>query len=159
MAKYWSFSFSISPSNEYSRLTSFWTDWFDLLAVQETLKSLLQQQFRSISYLMGLLIRICSIAKSCQTSATPWTVACQSALPSTISWSLLKFMPIESVMPSNYNPLLCLFLYALNLSQHEALFQWEVNTLKSVLGLEHCLAHRMHQEWWLDTSCHCSWCF
>ena len=40
--KYWSFSFSISPSNEYSGLTSFRIDWFDLLAVQGTLKSLLQ---------------------------------------------------------------------------------------------------------------------
>ena len=40
--KYCSFSFSISPSNEYSRLISFRVDWFDLLAVQETLKSLLQ---------------------------------------------------------------------------------------------------------------------
>jgi len=42
--KYWSFSFSISPSNEYSGLTSLRTDWFDLLAVQGTLKSLLQHQ-------------------------------------------------------------------------------------------------------------------
>ena len=40
--KYWSFSFSISPSNEYSRLSSFRMDWLDLLAVQGTLKSLLQ---------------------------------------------------------------------------------------------------------------------
>ena len=40
--KYWSFSFSISPSNEYSGLISFRIDWFDLLAVQGTLKSLLQ---------------------------------------------------------------------------------------------------------------------
>ena len=40
--KYWSFSFSISPSNEYSELISFRMDWFDLLAVQGTLKSLLQ---------------------------------------------------------------------------------------------------------------------
>ena len=39
---YWSFSFNISPSNEYSRLISFRIDWFDLLAVQRTLKSLLQ---------------------------------------------------------------------------------------------------------------------
>ena len=38
--KYWSFSFSISPSNEYSGLISFWIDWLDLLAVQGTLKSL-----------------------------------------------------------------------------------------------------------------------
>ena len=41
--KYWSFSFSISPSNEYSGLTSFRIDWFDLLAVQGTLRSLSQQ--------------------------------------------------------------------------------------------------------------------
>ena len=40
--KYWSFSFSISPSNEHSGLISFRIDWFDLLAVQGTLKSLLQ---------------------------------------------------------------------------------------------------------------------
>ena len=40
--KYWSFSFSISPPNEYSGLISFRTDWFDLLAVCRTLKSLLQ---------------------------------------------------------------------------------------------------------------------
>ena len=40
--KYWSFSFSISPSNEYSRLISFRMDWLDLLTVQGTLKSLLQ---------------------------------------------------------------------------------------------------------------------
>ena len=41
-SKYWSFGFSISPSNEYSWLISFRTDWFDFLAVQGTLKSLLQ---------------------------------------------------------------------------------------------------------------------
>ena len=40
--KYWSFSFNISPSNDYSRLISFRMDWLDLLAVQRTLKSLLQ---------------------------------------------------------------------------------------------------------------------
>ena len=40
--KYWSFSFSISPSNEYSGLISFRVDWFDLFAVRGTLRSLLQ---------------------------------------------------------------------------------------------------------------------
>ena len=43
-SNYWSFSFSISPSSEYSGLISFSVDWFDLLAVQGTLKSLLQHQ-------------------------------------------------------------------------------------------------------------------
>ena len=41
LPKYWSFSFNISPSNEYSELISFRIDWFDLLSVQGTLKSLL----------------------------------------------------------------------------------------------------------------------
>ena len=43
LPKYWSFSFNISPSNEYSGLISFTIDWFDLLAVQGTLQSLLQR--------------------------------------------------------------------------------------------------------------------
>ena len=47
--KYWSFSFSISPSNEYSGLSSFRMDWFDLLAVQGTLKSSPAPQFKSIN--------------------------------------------------------------------------------------------------------------
>ena len=47
--KYWSFSFSINPSNDYSELISFRMDWFDLLAVQETLKSLLQLHNSKIS--------------------------------------------------------------------------------------------------------------
>ena len=49
--KYWSFSFSISPSNEYSGLISFRTDWFDLLAVQWNLKSLLQHHSSKASIL------------------------------------------------------------------------------------------------------------
>ena len=49
--KYWSFSFSINPSNEYSGLISFWTDWFDLLAVQGTLKSLPQHHSSKASIL------------------------------------------------------------------------------------------------------------
>ena len=49
--KYWSFSLSISPSNEYSRLTSFRMDWLDLLAVQGTLKSLLQHHSSKASVL------------------------------------------------------------------------------------------------------------
>ena len=49
--KYWSFSFSISPSSEYSGLISFWIHWFDLLEVQGTLKSLLQQHSSKASIL------------------------------------------------------------------------------------------------------------
>ena len=56
--EYW--SFSISPSSEYSRLISFRTDWFDILAVQQTLKSLLQHhssiKSSSLSYLYGPIL-------------------------------------------------------------------------------------------------------
>ena len=65
--KYWSFGFSISPSSEYSGLISFRMDWLDLLAVQGTLKSLLQHQFKRIdssvfSFLYGPTL----------TSMLPW---------------------------------------------------------------------------------------
>ena len=50
--KYWSFSFSISPSNEYSGLISFSIDWLDLLAIQGTLKSLLQHHNWKASILL-----------------------------------------------------------------------------------------------------------
>ena len=51
LAKYWSFSFSVSPSNEYSGLVSFRMDWLDLFAVQGTLKSLLQHHSSKASIL------------------------------------------------------------------------------------------------------------
>ena len=55
--KYWSFSFSISPSNEYSGLISFRIDWLDLLAVQETLKSLLQHHSsKKTNYLYDVIL-------------------------------------------------------------------------------------------------------
>ena len=59
--KGWSFSFSISPSNEYSGLTAFRIDWLDLFAVQGTLKSLLTPQLKSInssalSFLYSLIL-------------------------------------------------------------------------------------------------------
>ena len=54
-SKYWSFHFSISPSNEYSGPVSFRMDWFDLLAVQGTLKSLLQHHSSKASILRAQL--------------------------------------------------------------------------------------------------------
>ena len=49
--QYWSFSFSISPSNEYSEMISFRIDWFDILALQRTLKTLLQHHNSKASIL------------------------------------------------------------------------------------------------------------
>ena len=69
--KYWSFSFSISPSNEYSGLISFKTDWLDLLVVQGTLKSLLQHpQFKSIN--SSVLSRTCQVYNKCKVNESQY---------------------------------------------------------------------------------------
>ena len=69
-SKYWSFSFSISPFNEYSGLISFRIDWFDLLTVQGTLKSLLQHHSSKAlilwcsAFFMGQLSHLCMTGKT-----------------------------------------------------------------------------------------------
>ena len=189
--KYWSFSFSISPSNEHPGLISFRMDWLDLLAVQGTLKSLLQHhsskasilqcsafftiqfshpymttgktialtRWTSVGKVMSLLFKMLSrsdakyyigflsfflffffflihsflflfvcfflsvlhfLSSSCihayqhnqfssvqllshvQLFVTLWTAACQASLSITNSWSLLRLMSIELVMPTNH---------------------------------------------------------
>ena len=62
--KYWSFSFTISPSSEYSGLISFRTDWFDLFAVQETLKSFSKATIRKHQFFSAQP----SLWSNCQTS-------------------------------------------------------------------------------------------
>ena len=76
--KYWSFSFNISPSNENSGLISFRMDWLDLLAVQRTLKSLLQHHsskasifWHSAFFIVQLSHRYTTIAKTI--TLTKWT--------------------------------------------------------------------------------------
>ena len=76
--KYWSFSFSISPSNEYSGLITFRTDWFDLLVVQGTLKSLLQHHSSKASTLRCLAFFIVQLSHLYMTTGktialTRWT--------------------------------------------------------------------------------------
>ena len=66
--KYWSFSFSISPSNEYSGLISFKMDWLDLLAVQGTLKSLLQHHSSKVSILWYSAFFIIRLSHPCMTT-------------------------------------------------------------------------------------------
>ena len=65
---YWSFSFSISPSNEYSVLISIRVDWLDLLAVQRTLKSLLQHHSSKTSILWHLAFIIVQLSHPCMTT-------------------------------------------------------------------------------------------
>ena len=71
--KYWSFSFSISPSNEHPGLTSFRMDWLDLLAVQGTLKSLLQHHSSKASVLQSSAFFIVQL--SCPYMTTGKTIA------------------------------------------------------------------------------------
>ena len=75
---YWSFSFSISPSNEYSGLISFRMDWLDLLAVQGTLKSLLQYHHSKPSILQCSVFVIVQLSHPYMTTGktialTKWT--------------------------------------------------------------------------------------
>ena len=75
---YWSFTFSISPSNEYSVLVSFRIDWLDLLAVQGTLKSLLQHHSSKASILQHLTFFIVQLSHPYVTTGqtralTRWT--------------------------------------------------------------------------------------
>ena len=111
--KYWSFSFNISPSSEHPGLISFRMDWLDLLAIQGTLKSLLQHHSSKASILQCSAFftaqlshpYINSVQFSCSIvseSVAPWTAAQQASLSITNSWSLLKPMSIESVVPSNH---------------------------------------------------------
>ena len=76
--KYWSFSFSISPSNEYSGLISFRIDWFDFLAVQGTLKSLLQHHSSKASISQRSAFFMAQLSHACMTTGktialTRWT--------------------------------------------------------------------------------------
>ena len=66
--KYWSFSFSISPSNEYSRWTSFRMGWLDLLVAQETLRSLLQRHNSKASILQCSVFFIVQISQPYMTT-------------------------------------------------------------------------------------------
>ena len=66
--KYWSFSFNISPSNEHPGLISFRTDWLDLLAVQGTLKSLLQHHSSKASIFQGSAFFTVQLLHPCLTT-------------------------------------------------------------------------------------------
>ena len=76
--KYWSFSFSISPSNEYSRLISFRMDWLNLLAVQGTLKSSPTPQFKSTNSLVLSFLYGSSLTSTHDYWKNPFSKLCLS---------------------------------------------------------------------------------
>ena len=98
--KYWSFSFSISPSNEYSGLISFRMDWLDLLAVQGTLKSLLQHHSSKASVLRCSAFFMVQLSHSYMTTGktialTRWTFVgkVMSLLFNMLSMLVISFLP------------------------------------------------------------------
>ena len=98
--KYWSFSFSISPSNEYSGLISFRMDWLDLLAVQGTLKSLFQHHSSKASILQHSAFFIVQLSHPYMTTEKTialirWTFVgrVMPLLFSMLSRSVIAFLP------------------------------------------------------------------
>ena len=97
---YWSFSFSINPSNEYSGLISFRMDWLDLLAVQGTLKSLLQHHSSEASVLQCSAFFIVQLSYPYLTTGKTvalirWTFVSKvmSLLLNTLSRIVIAFLP------------------------------------------------------------------
>ena len=95
--KYWSFSFSTSPSNEYSGLISFRIDWFDFLAIQGTLKSLLQRQSRRILYCWDTREALLTLTALSSTLAYLYLQFCTPFRDSLMA-QLVKNLP--SIIPS-----------------------------------------------------------
>ena len=96
--KYWSFSFIISPSNEYSGLISFRMDWLGLLAVQGTLKSLLQHHSSKTSILCRSAFFMVQLSHSCMTTGetialTRWCVS-HSVMPNSL--------PLHRLQPTRF---------------------------------------------------------
>ena len=102
--RYWSFSFSISPSNEYSGLISFRMDWFDLV-VQGTLKSLLQHHSSKASFLQCLAFFIVQLSHPYMTTRetitlTRWTFVSKimSLLFNMLSRLVIAFLPRSTLL-------------------------------------------------------------
>ena len=98
--KYWSFSFNISPSNEHVGLISFTMDWLDLLAVQGTLKNILQHHSSKASVLQGSAFLIVQLSHPHKTTGktialTRWTFVgkIMSLLFNMLSRLVITFLP------------------------------------------------------------------
>ena len=97
---YWNFSFSISPSNEYSGLIWLWMDWLDLLAVQGTLKSLFQHHSSNTSILQRSAFFVVQLSHPYMTTGktialTRWTFVgkVMSLLLNILSMLVITFLP------------------------------------------------------------------
>ena len=140
----WSFSFSISPSNEYSGLISFRIDWFDLLAVQGTLSSLLQHHISKASILQ------CSAFFMVQLSHPNMIIG------KTIAWTRRNF--VGKVMSLLFNMLSRLDITFLPKSNHLLISKMQspseviLEPKKTVWHCFHCFP--IHFPWSDGTGCH-----
>ena len=91
--KYWSFSFSICPSNEHPGLISFRMDWLDLLAVQGSLKNLLQHHSSKSSIVLGSALFIVQLSHPYMTTQKTFVNKVMSLLLNMLSKSLISFLP------------------------------------------------------------------
>ena len=117
--KYWSFSFNISPSNEHPGLISFRIDWFDLLAVQGTLKRLLQHHSSKASILWHSAFFVVQLSHPHMTAGK------------TIALTIWTF--VGKIMSLLFNMLSRLVITFLPRSKHLLISFW--TRLKSLLGL------------------------
>ena len=131
-SKYWSFSLSISPSNEYSWFISYRIDWFDLLAVQGTLKSLLQHHSLEASILQCSALFMIQLSHPYMTTGK--TIA------------LTRWIFVSKVMSLLFNMLSRLVIAFLPGSKHLFNFKAEV-TICSDFGAKE------------NKVCHCNHCF
>ena len=141
--KYWSFSFSISPSSEYSGLISFRMDWFDLLAGQGTLKSLLQHHSLKESILWAFFMVQLS---------HPYT-----ATGKTITLTRQNF--VSKVMALVFNMLSSIFVIAFLPKSKRVLISWLQSLSTVILEPKKISCHCFHFSpislpWGDGTGCH-----
>ena len=133
--KYWSFSFSLSPSNEHPGLISFRIDWFDLLAVQGTLKSLLQQPSSKASILQ------CSAFFIVQLSH-PYMITGKTI-------ALTRWTIVGKVMSLLFNMLPRLVTLEKEMATHSSILAWEISWTEEPSKLQYGVT----KSWsWLSTS-------
>ena len=128
-SNYWSFSFSISPSNEFSGLICFRMDWLELLAVQETLKSLLQHHSSKASILRCLAFFIVQLSYPYMTTGK--TIA------------LTRWIFVGKIMCLLFNMLSRLVIAFLPRSKH-LLISWRLSPSAVILEPKKIVCHCFH---------------
>ena len=129
-SKYWSFSFSISPSNEYSGLISFRMEWLDLLAVQGTLKSLLQHHSSKASILRLSAFFIVQLSHLYMTTGK------------TIALTRQTF--VGKVLSLLYNMLSRLVIHGIfQMATHSSVLSWRIPGTAEPGGLPSMVSHRV----------------